>query len=60
MREGGNKRLLFEAALGSAPEVRSALDVAIAWGVVTELRIKKLRELLDAECAILWRLTHPK
>ncbi len=60
VREGGNKRLLFEAALGSAREVRKALKVAIAWRYVTHERVAKLDGLLDQECAILWRLVHPK
>jgi len=60
VRRGGNKRLLFEAALGSAREVRKALAVAVAWRYVTRERVAKLDALLDQECAILWRLVHPK
>jgi len=33
---GGNQRLRFESALGSLYETRTAVEVAVAWGVVSE------------------------
>ena len=34
--KGGNKRAKYEIALGEVNEVRAALDLAIAWGYLTD------------------------
>ena len=33
---GGNKRAKFEIAHGEANEVRASLDLALAWGYITD------------------------
>ena len=54
----GNQRRHYEIAHGSANELRAAIDLAIAWGWIAEPA--EVRELLDREMALLWKLTHPK
>lgn len=56
MRKAGNKRLLFEAALGSAREVRMALRIARRWLYISSEHRERIDALLDQECAILWTL----
>ncbi len=53
---GGNKRLKYEIAHGEANEVKGSLDLARAWGYVTEdgAARNKLGRLL----ALLWGLTN--
>ena len=58
-RRCGKDRLhLFRIAAGSAAEVRTALDVAEAWGHLDGGVLGDARALLDRELAMLWRLTH--
>ena len=54
---GGNRRLRFETALGSATEASSALEVAVAWGYVAAEDIVEADAQLDRARALLWRLT---
>ena len=54
---GGNRRVRFETALGSATEASSALEVAVAWGYVAEAEIVEADAQLDRARALLWRLT---
>ncbi len=54
----GNKRRHFEIAHGSASEVRSALDLAEAWGWLGDTSAP--RRTLDRLLALCWRLTHPR
>ena len=56
----GDRMQLFRTAHGSAKEVKAALEVAHAWGWLTEADAKKPAEILDQILAICWRLTHPK
>ena len=55
---GGNCRVRFHSALGSAREVRSGLALAVAWGHLEPHSVAKVDALLDRVCAMLWRLTH--
>ena len=55
---GGNQRLRYESAHGSAGEVRAALDLAEVNGFVGD--ISDARRLLDRQLALLWGLTHSK
>ncbi len=54
---GGNRRLRFETALGSATEASSALEVAVAWGYVAADEVVDAETELDRARALLWRLT---
>mgnify|MGYP000260873877 CR=1 FL=1 len=65
LREGGRRRgkdgkHLYTVAAGSNDEVRAVLDVAVARGWLDEANLEPLRELLDREAAVLYRLTHPR
>ena len=55
--QGGNRNARFFDALGSAREVRTALNVAVAFGYVREIDAQ-LVDRLDHVCATLWRLVH--
>jgi four helix bundle protein len=59
-RTGGDRTHFFTIAAGSAGETLDEVDVAVAWGYVPHEAVAKLRELLDRELAILWRLTQRK
>jgi four helix bundle protein len=56
----GNQRKHYEIALGSANEVKAALDVAAAWGYTSDTQATQLaaRGTLDRLLALLWRLNH--
>jgi four helix bundle protein len=54
----GNKQKHYALAHGSANEVKAGLQIACAWGWVTEA--KEPLAILDRLLAILWRLTHPR
>jgi len=53
---GGNKRAKFDIAHGEANEVKGSLDLALAWGYITDdsAARAKLHRLL----ALCWGLTH--
>ena len=54
---GGNARLRFATACGSAKEVRAALSVASDWGYIEAQTTAHLDERLDQVCAITWCLS---
>ena len=54
----GHQLERFSTAAGSASETRSALQVAEAWGYITEQDRKPVDDELDRIAAMLWRLTH--
>lgn len=54
-RNGRDPKRFYAMAHGSAAEVRSALDVADAWG--WEINSQEARALLDRELGLLWGLT---
>ena len=56
--EGGNVRSRFYSAAGSANETRRALQVAVAWGYVTDEAAQGTERHLDRVSAMLWKLTH--
>jgi len=56
-RRGQDRLHLFRVAAGSAAEVQAALDLAEAWGYVSEAQAEPSRQLLDRLLAICWRLT---
>jgi four helix bundle protein len=55
--DGGNARLRFATACGSAKEVRAALQVASDWGYIEARRAAHLDARLDRVCAITWCLS---
>jgi len=55
LRRGGDQRRSFEIAAGSASEVRSALDVAEAWGWTGD--VAESRALIERVNSMLWVLT---
>src|SRR5450432_1781750 len=62
----GNKRVgrdrlhLFRLAGGSAAEVHTQLEIAVAWGYVSRTDIEAALALADRAGALAWRLTHPR
>jgi len=54
--KGGNKQKHFAIAHGSANEVKAALQVAQAWGWLSDAAAPLA--ILDRLLALLWRLTH--
>ena len=58
-REGRDRRQLWRVAAGSAAELRSALQQALAWGYVDGTAVAAPLALIDRELALLWKLTHP-
>jgi four helix bundle protein len=52
-RTGGDRQHSFRIALGSAGEVRAAVEQADAWGYVEAENARQALELLDRECAML-------
>jgi four helix bundle protein len=55
-RAGRDRRYHFRVAAGSADETRTALRVAIAWGDLSEERVRGTLALLDRVLAMLHRL----
>jgi len=55
-RTGKDRLHFFRIAAGSAAEVRAALDVARAWGMIGVTSAGEAE--LDRVLAMLWRLTH--
>lgn len=54
-RRGRDRVHFYAIALGSAREVRAALEVARAWGMIGAE--PEVDSLIDRVCAMLWRLT---
>lgn len=55
-RCGKDRRHLFRIALGSAAEVGSCLDIAVALGYLGEPEVAAARELIDRVRAMTYRL----
>lgn len=55
--QGGNAKLRFATACGSAKEVRAALHVASDWGYIEAETAAHLEARLDQVCAITWCLS---
>jgi four helix bundle protein len=56
-RVGKDRVHLFRVAAGSAAEVQSQLEIAIAWGDIEQAAAKAPLELVDRVLAMLWKLT---
>jgi len=59
-RLGRDKTHHFSIAAGSANELLAVLEVSEAFGYVHPEALAPLRDLLDRELAMTWRLTHPR
>jgi len=57
-RAGQDLLQFFRIAAGSAAEVRAALEVAGAWGMIDAAPVAEAE--LDRVLAMVWRLTHPR
>ena len=57
-RNGQDRMQFFRIAAGSAAEVRAALEVAQAWGMIDTAAVAEAE--LDRVLAMVWRLTHPR
>lgn len=55
-RTGKDRAHLLTVALGSCDEVRSLLEVAVAFGVLSDQQQSQLDALADRACAMLYRL----
>ncbi len=53
-RSGKDRKRFYRMAYGSAGEIEAALDTAAAWGWAKN--IQPVRDLLDRELRLLWRL----
>src|SRR5262245_42158009 len=58
-RVGQDRLHLYRISAGSAAELRSALNVASAWGYVGEGGLDEAMVLIRRVLAIVWKLTHP-
>jgi four helix bundle protein len=56
-RTGKDRLHFFRIAAGSAAEVRTQLQIAVAWGDIDEAAAKAPLELVDRALAMLWKLT---
>ncbi len=55
--DAGTARSRFATACGSAKEVRAGLQLAAAYGFVSQGRVAKVDIALDEVCAMSWRLS---
>ncbi|MGD8860392.1 MAG: four helix bundle protein [Myxococcales bacterium] len=53
---GGNARLRYGSAMGSARELSAALRLAVAWGYVAETSVEAPETKLDRVRRLLWGL----
>ena len=59
-RAGRDRLQLYRTSAGSAAEVRTQLELAVAWGYVEPAIAASAVALADRVVAITWRLTHPR
>jgi four helix bundle protein len=59
-RAGQDRLQLYRTGAGSAAEVKTQLEIAVAWGYVEAQRAEPALALADRVVAITWRLTHPR
>ncbi|MGB5812476.1 MAG: four helix bundle protein [Polyangiales bacterium] len=55
--DAGTARSRFATACGSAKEVRAGLQLAVAYGYITQGRFTEVDTALDEVCAMSWRLS---
>ena len=59
-RTGKDRNYHFSVGAGSADELKTALELAAAFGFITDSALKAPLALIDRELAMLWRLRNPK
>ena len=59
-RAGKDRLQMYRTSGGSAAEIRTHVQVAIAWGYVTTEAAADTLNLADRLVAMTWRLCHPK
>ena len=59
-RTGKDRNYHFSVSAGSADELKTALEIAEAFGFVTAASIASTLALIDRELAMLWRLRNPR
>jgi len=53
----GTAKARFASACGSAKEVRAGLQLAVAYGYVSDTRVEGVDIALDEVCAMSWKLS---
>ena len=59
-RTGKDRGYHFSVSAGSADELKTALELAAAFGFVTEASLEAPLALIDRELAMLWRVRNPR
>ena len=59
-RAGRDRIQLYRTSAGSAAEVRTQLELAVAWGYLERASAAPVQALADRVVAITWRLVHPR
>ena len=59
-RTGKDRNYHFSISAGSADELKTALEIAVAFGHISEASLVPALVLIDRELAMLWRLRNPK
>ena len=57
---GGNRRLRFQSAFGSAQETKAALHIARCWRYAESTKVAEAHELADRVARICWRMLNPR
>lgn len=59
-RQGRDRLQLYRISGGSAAEVHTQLQLAVAWGYLDSASAEPVLALADRVVAITWRLVHPR
>ena len=59
-RQGRDRLQLYRVSGGSAAEIRTQLEIAVAWGYLERSAAARVVEIADRVVAITWRLVHPR
>ena len=59
-RMGKDRLQHYRISGGSAAEVRTQIELAVAWGYLEPQQAREAHALADRCVAITWRLTHPR
>ncbi len=59
-RAGKDRLHLYRTSGGSAAEIRTQVELAVAWGYLDRPAAEPVLALADRVIALTWRLTHPR
>ena len=59
-RTGKDRFHLYRTSAGSAAEIRTQVQLALAWGYLDAETVAPIEALADRVVAITWRLTHSR